>query len=113
MGEYVYRVTAKTIKLDDGRIAHVAKFAYKPYSHGFFRGGGDQNAKMYFSSGCTASDRMTLKSDLIATIDPVKGVGVLYANKNGYTVFSDYQFGTEGMPKTGKVEKVGNTWKID
>ena len=31
MGEYVYRVTAELVTLSDGRKAHVAKFAYKPY----------------------------------------------------------------------------------
>jgi hypothetical protein len=53
MGEYVYKVTAKTVKLTDGTKANVAVFAYKPY--GWDSDG--LNGKMYFQTGCPAAER--------------------------------------------------------
>lgn len=111
MGVYIYRVTAKLVKLSDGRKAHVAKFAYKPYT------GWDEkvNARMHFRSGCVASENLKLKSDLIVTLDPTEDTeGTLYHNKGGLTVFvDDYTFGTDLMPRLGSVRKVGNNIVIE
>lgn len=105
MGVYVYRVTAKLIKLSDGRKAHVAKYAYKPYN-GF--GSAGTNSKLHFQSGCVASENLELKSDLITTVDvdDPTSVGSLYENKRGLKVFvDDHNFGAEWMPRVASVRK--------
>lgn len=58
MGTYVYRVTAKRVKLSNGEEANVAVFAYKPYWSP------RSDRKMHFSSGALASDRMAERGNL-------------------------------------------------
>ena len=55
MGTYVYKVTKETVKLSNGELANVAKFAYKPV-RSFWRDGHHANSRMHFRSGCTAND---------------------------------------------------------
>jgi hypothetical protein len=57
MGTYVYRATAKKVKLSDGRVAHLAKYAYKPF-WGYDNYSVSANARMQKNSGCYASERM-------------------------------------------------------
>lgn len=111
MGVYVYRVTAKTVKLGGGGRAHVAKYAYKPYTYG--SGAADKaNSKMYFRTGCAASARMTLKSGMIVVLDNEGNVGTLYANPTGAKVFyDDTMFGSEKMPKLAEVYRDGKVYR--
>lgn len=96
MGMYIYRVTAKMVKLNDGRKAHVAVFAYKPYRADNV----EDNRKMAFMSGCYASERLKLKSDLLVTLTADGSIGELYHNPKGRkTFYDDINFGTEHMPK--------------
>jgi hypothetical protein len=113
MGVYVYRVTSEVIKLDDGRKAHIAKYAYKPYSN-FGDENRKWNARMHFRTGCTASHRLKLKSDLIATVDREGLLGKLYENPGKLRVFyDDNTFGTKYMPVVGCIMRAGTRWKID
>lgn len=109
MGEYIYRVTSKVVKLTDGRTAHVAKFAYKPYWSVF--SGNKENARLHFKSGCVASENMTLKTDLLVTLDEKGEVGSLWSNTGNFKVFSDYAFGKEGLANIGHVVKVGKAYE--
>ncbi len=112
MGVYMYRVTAKTVKLETGELAHVAKFAYKPYNS-FFSGDRD-NAKMHFRSGCVASENMDLKSNFIVTLDERGETGTLYGNPTGLKVFiDDYTFGSEKMPRLSDVRKAGKYYALE
>ena len=116
MGNYVYRVTSELIKLADGRKAHVAKYAYKPYGQFGFGGGENRkcNQRMHFQSGCTASEQLKLKSDLIATVDKAGLYGKLYENPGKLKVFyDDNTFGTKYMPVAGCIMRAGTRWKID
>jgi hypothetical protein len=114
MGVYIYRVTGELIKLTDGRKAHVAKYAYKPFMSGF--GNAEKaNARMHFKSGCTASANLKLKSDLLATLyeDKATGkiTGELYYNAcNARVFYDDTTFGSEKMPRLGSVAKSGKTY---
>lgn len=107
MGQYMYRVTAKVVTLADGRKAHVAKYAYKPYG-GFYYA--KENAQMHFQSGCVASEKLNLKTDLITTYDPEHptDTGTLYDNKRGFRVFlDDSTFGIpDRLPRVGTVKNV-------
>jgi hypothetical protein len=99
---YIYRVTAKLVKLADGRKAHVAQYAYKPWGFGDRK----ENQRLHFKTGCVASENMELKSDLIVTLDDHEHEGNLYHNHRHLRVFlDDATFGTEHMPKLGTVER--------
>jgi len=54
MGSYTYKVTGKKVKLSNGEVANVAKFAYKPY-----RSWNDYklNNKMHHESGAAYCDK--------------------------------------------------------
>ena len=54
MGDYTYKVTAKKRKLNDGTIANVAVFAYKP---SFMCGSESYNNRMHFETGCYNAER--------------------------------------------------------
>lgn len=106
MGMYIYRVTAKLVKLADGRKAHVCKYAYKPYSN-FFEGE-KHNTRMHFKTGCFASEKLKLKTDLLVTFDTHEHMGNLYHNPQGLrTFYDDCTFGTDAMPRIGTVHRVG------
>lgn len=103
MGMYIYRVTARLVRLADGRKAHVCQYAYKPYGHW---GSEKHNAKMHFKTGCVASEGMKLKSDLLVTFDTHEHEGRLYQNPHGLrTFYDDVTFGTENMPRLGEVKR--------
>ena len=55
MGAYVYRLTARRVKLSDGTEANVAVYAYKPF-HGLRAD--PANAKLELTSGCHAARRI-------------------------------------------------------
>jgi hypothetical protein len=101
---YIYRVTARLVKLADGRKAHVCQYAYKPWGGWSSR---KENARLHFRTGCVASEKLKLKSDLLVSFGDHEHVGNLYHNPRGLTVFlDDATFGTEHMPKAGSVERV-------
>lgn len=60
MGEYVYKVTAKTKILSDGRKANIAVFAYKP-TRSFYSYNGESaekiNRRSAKFSGCPQAER--------------------------------------------------------
>lgn len=111
MGIYIYRVTAKLVKLADGRKAHVAKYAYKPFRDF------DLNRRAHFETGCLASERLKLKSDLLVVLDEHEHSGVLYSNLLNLKVFyDDTTFGSANMPKVGDVKRIGqfgNVYALD
>lgn len=88
MGEYIYRITAKRVRLSDGTEANVAKYAYKPYD--IFNHNG-ANTKMHFESGCIASERMARNGRLTGRFvyDETSG-SVVYSLRPERGVFSDY-----------------------
>jgi len=108
---YIYRVTARLVKLADGRKAHVCQYAYKPWSHD-----DKLNAKLHFKTGCLASEGMKLKSDLLVTFDTHEHEGRLYRNPHGLrTFYDDVTFGTENMPRLGEVKRTApgvDKWEI-
>lgn len=54
MGSYIYKVTSKTVDLDNGEQANVALYAYKPYWMAY---DADQvNARLHFKTGCVTCD---------------------------------------------------------
>lgn len=61
MGAYVYKVTAETVTLIDGRKANVAKFAYKPY-YGYSEEADKMNARMARDSACHVAERFVKTS---------------------------------------------------
>lgn len=95
MGTYVYKVTAKRVKLTDGTEANVATFAYKPY---FWDDA--LNAKMAFKSGCGAAERFVGGKNytgkiVLGSIDKTTGkveVGSTVAKFCKVGTFEDYQF---------------------
>jgi hypothetical protein len=103
MGAYIYRVTARMIKLASGKKAHVAEYAYKPWN------GWDTsklNARLHFKSGCVASERLKLKSELVVTFDDHEHTGRLWHNPQGLRVFyDDDTFGTARMPRLCNLER--------
>jgi len=102
MGAYIYRVTAKVVKLVGGRKAHVAQYAYKPYHS---RSMEKENARAHFRTGCVASEKLKLKSDLLITLNKAGTAGTLYHNPQGIRVFyDDNTFGTAVMPNLGEIE---------
>lgn len=104
MGMYIYRVTARLVKLADGRKAHVCQYAYKPWRNW---DGDKENARLHFRTGCVASESLKLKSDLVVVFDEHENEGRLYQNPRGLRVFyDDVTFGTEHMPRVGKVQRV-------
>jgi hypothetical protein len=110
MGMYMYRVTAKVLTLSDGRKAHVAKYAYKPWRSW---DGEKENTRLHFRTGCVASDNMKLKTDLIVTMADEDSEGRLYQNKRELTSFlDDCTFGTDDMPCIGRVVRDGRTIKV-
>jgi hypothetical protein len=103
MGMYIYRVSAKLVKLVDGRKAHVCQYAYKPYTDWSSE---KHNARMHFKTGCVASEKLKLKSDLLVVLDTHGHEGNLYRNPQGLrTFYDDCTFGTEHMPKLGTVQR--------
>ena len=111
MGMYMYRVTAKLVTLADGRKAHVAKYAYKPYRTWTMDG---ENMRMHFRTGCYSSERMTLKSDLITTMTDEDASGRLYSNPRGLRVFLDDEtLGTEHMPCIGTLRRNGKSIELE
>jgi len=103
MGMYVYRVTARLVKLADGRKAHVCQYAYKPWNS---MSGEKHNALLHFKTGCVASEKLKLKSDLLVTFDTHEHEGRLYRNPRGLrTFYDDCTFGTEAMPRVGEVRR--------
>ena len=108
MGMYMYRVTAKLVTLTDGRKAHVAKYAYKPWRNW---DGDAENARLHFKTGCIASENMKLKTDLIVTLDDEDSEGRLYHNRRGLRTFlDDCTFGEpDTMPCIGRVVRVGKS----
>jgi hypothetical protein len=100
---YIYRVTARMVTLTDGRKAHVAQYAYKPWHS---MSGEKHNARLHFKTGCVASEKLKLKSDLLVTLDTHEHEGRLYHNPQGLrTFYDDCTFGTEHMPKLGTVQR--------
>ena len=89
MGEYVYRVTSKQVMCSDGKTANIAVFAYKPYG-GF--GSDAINAKMYFRSGCFASEKLEKDGRLTGRIvighKDAAGKVRPHASPEGRTVFA-------------------------
>jgi len=102
MGTYVYKVTAKRVKLTDGTEANVAMFAYKPY---FWDNA--MNAKMAFRSGCAAADRFVQGKNYTGKI--VLGYIDDKTNKLvvGSTVAKKYKYGTFDDNLFDKMETVG------
>lgn len=110
MGMYIYRVTARLVKLADGRKAHVCQYAYKPYSDW---GSANHNARLHFKTGCVASEKLKLKSDLLVTFDTHEHEGRLYHNPRGLrTFYDDCTFGTEAMPHVGEVRRAGQLYRV-
>ena len=61
MGSYIYRVTAKKVKLSNGGEANVAAYAYKPFG-GWDRAKADaNNNKMHFRTSCSRADSAAAK----------------------------------------------------
>lgn len=56
MGQYIYKVTAKTKILADGTKANIAVFAYKPY-RGLWGDEDKANRRMAKNSGCPQAER--------------------------------------------------------
>lgn len=90
MGTYVYRVTAKTVLCNDGKLANAAVFAYKPS----FSGDADKfNRRADFQSGCPAARRLAASGKLTGRIIltnenvPVAGSQVLSIPKNWGTFY--------------------------
>lgn len=111
MGAYVYRVTAKQVTCSDGQKANVAVFAYKP--HGW--DGEKLNAKLHFSSGCVASERLSrgtkmtgrvVMGDAEGNIHTDSGV---FENVSRLGYFYDDIFGSANMPKMVGVDITANT----
>jgi len=57
MGMYMYKVTGKKVLLSDGRYAHVAKAAYKPFFYSYSDDSEKKNTKMYYKTGCYYADK--------------------------------------------------------
>lgn len=55
MGDYTYKVTSKTARIEGGLEANIAVYAYKPFISYF--GDGPSNAAMHARSGAGACDR--------------------------------------------------------
>lgn len=55
MGDYVYKVTSKTVRIEGGLEANIAVFAYKPFLS--ILGDGPSNGMMHARSGAGACDR--------------------------------------------------------
>lgn len=88
MGMYVYKVTAETVKLSDGRKANLAVFAYKPYR----TWGSDQmNARMHFKSGCVVADHWADKGKRTGLVVNDKTPGSPVWEYTGGS-FQDYLF---------------------
>lgn len=56
MGDYVFKVTSKTVELSNGETASVAVYAYKP-THSL-DSYGPSNEQMHFRSGASKCDKM-------------------------------------------------------
>jgi|SRR5262245_1528095 len=106
MGMYIYRVTARMVRLDDGRKAHVAQYAYKPWGDW---DGRKINARLHFKTGCVASEGMRLKTPLLVVFNnDHEHEGHIYQNVHGLrTFYDDATFGTEHMPCIGTVQRIG------
>lgn len=58
MGVYIYKVTAKTKMMADGKLANIAEFAYKPdYSWYEAEKLNRRNRRWAWKSGCHIADR--------------------------------------------------------
>lgn len=94
MGNYVYKVTAKRVKLVDGSEANVAVFAYKPY---FWDD--KMNARMAKKSACFVADRFVQGKNYTGKIvmghvedDGSVSVGSTVAKYWKSGTFEDYSF---------------------
>jgi len=55
MGEYIYKVTSRKVRIEGGLEANIAVFAYKPFMS--ILGDGPSNGLMHVRSGAGACDR--------------------------------------------------------
>jgi hypothetical protein len=101
MGIYVYRITSKKVVCNDGKLANVAVFAYKPY-WGFDCD--KPNAKMHFRSGATSSDTQASKGKITDRFVCGDENGTPYENCEVYHnstmrgSFYDDRIGTDTYP---------------
>ena len=73
MGAYVYKVTAKTVKLSNGETANVAVYAYKPYRSPSMY---SENSQLHFETGCVTHDRQAAKGKRSRWVAHGDGPGV-------------------------------------
>lgn len=58
MGAYMYKVTGKKVRDDQGRLCNLLKFAYKPYGwSGDNANNNKLNNKLFYATGCYNADR--------------------------------------------------------
>lgn len=55
MGAYVYKVTGKKVRDDQGRLCNLLKFAYKPYAWSIDTD--KLNNQLFYATGCYNADR--------------------------------------------------------
>jgi hypothetical protein len=98
MGSYVYKVTAKKVKLIDGTEANVAIFAYKPFGWD----SDNMNGRMAFQAGVPAADRYVKGKNYTGKIILGESgeVAMFYDGRRGGS-FDDYQF--DQMKEAGRV----------
>ena len=60
MGVYIYKVTAKTKMMADGKLANIAEFAYKP-NYSWYEAE-KLNRRWAWKSGCHIADRYVKES---------------------------------------------------
>lgn len=89
MGSYMYKVTAKTVTLTDGRKANVAVYAYKPYRNW---GSEQQNVRIHFQTGCVSADNWAAKGKRTGLVvgDTSPGAAVWECNAGSF--IDDYLF---------------------
>jgi len=63
MGTYVYKVTKQKKEMEDGEVANVMEFAYKPYSGDY-----KANSKMAFGSQCWRADKYVKTQDFTGKV---------------------------------------------
>ena len=87
MGMYLYKVTGKIVKDDQGRKANLLKYAYKPY-HSW--GADAENAKMHFTSGAARAEHYAENSPNFTgrVVMEANGPSLVY----GYGTISDDYF---------------------
>jgi hypothetical protein len=57
--DYVYKVLGTEVQCEDGIVANIALFAYKPW--GYYSSDGYKNARLHFSTGAGTCDRNASK----------------------------------------------------